>query len=153
MNLRQFRLVNDDELICELVQYSDDESEILVRKVLKIITADDYDNNVRYYSFKPWISFQEEIDDLSVINSMHVLTEVMPSDSLKKHYTRALKDIKNQEELSKKNVDLDAILEATENLTEEEMRVYIQNLIDDNDKFIDSNETNVITFRPKDTLH
>jgi hypothetical protein len=106
MNLRQFRLVNDDELICELVQYSDDESEILVRKVLKIITADDYDNNVRYYSFKPWISFQEEIDDLSVINSMHVLTEVMPSDSLKKHYTRALKDIKNQEELSKKNVDL-----------------------------------------------
>lgn len=153
MNLRQFRLVNNDELICELVQYSDDETEILVRKVLKIITADDYDNNVRYYSFKPWISFQEEIDDLSVINSMHVLTEVMPSDSLKKHYTRALKDIKNQEELSKKNVDLDAILEATENLTEEEMRVYIQNLIDDNDKFIDSNETNVITFRPKDTLH
>ena len=153
MNLRQFKLVNNDELICELVQYSDDETEILVRKVLKIITADDYDNNVRYYSFKPWISFQEEIDDLSVINSMHVLTEVMPSDSLKKHYTRALKDIKNQEELSKKNVDLDAILEATENLTEEEMRVYIQNLIDDNDKFIDSNETNVITFRPKDTLH
>lgn len=153
MNLRQFKLVNNDELICELVQYSDDETEILVRKVLKIITADDYDNNVRYYSFKPWISFQEEIDDLSVIHSMHVLTEVMPSDSLKKHYTRALKDIKNQEELSKKNVDLDAILEATENLTEEEMRVYIQNLIDDNDKFIDSNETNVITFRPKDTLH
>lgn len=153
MNLRQFKLVNDDELICELVQYSDDETEILVRKVLKIITADDYDNNVRYYSFKPWISFQEQIDELSVINSMHVLTEVMPSDSLKRHYTKALNDIKNQEELSKKNVDLDQLLEATENLTEEEMREYIQDLIDDKKKFADSNETNIITFKPKDTLH
>ena len=153
MNLRQFKLVNDDELICELVQYSDDETEILVRKVLKIITADDYDNNVRYYSFKPWISFQEQIDELSVINSMHVLTEVMPSDSLKRHYTKALNDIRNQEELSKKNVDLDQLLEATENLTEEEMREYIQDLIDDKKKFADSNETNIITFKPKDTLH
>ena len=78
MNLRQFKLVNNDELICELVQYSDDESEILVRKVLKIIAADDFENNVRYYSFKPWISFQDEIDELSVIQSMHVLTEVVP---------------------------------------------------------------------------
>ena len=153
MNLRQFKLVNDDELICELVQYSDDETEILVRKVLKIITADDYDNNVRYYSFKPWISFQEQIDELSVINSMHVLTEVMPSDSLKRHYTKALNDIKNQEELSKKNVDLDQLLEATENLTEEEMREYIQDLINDEKKIADSNETNIITFKPKDTLH
>lgn len=153
MNLRQFKLVNNDELICELVQYSDDESEILVRKVLKIIAADDFENNVRYYSFKPWISFQDEIDELSVIQSMHVLTEVMPSDSLKKHYSTAITDIENHSKLTKKNVDLDALLEATDNLSEEEMREYIQNLIDDKEPFQDSSDTNVITFKPKETLH
>ena len=153
MNLRQFKLVNNDELICELVQYSDDETEILVRKVLRILAADDFDNNVRYYSFKPWISFQDQIDELAVINTMHVLTEVVPSDSLKKHYQTALSDIQNQEELSKKNVDLDSLLDATENLTEQEMREYIKNLVEDEEPIFDSSDTNVITFKPKDTLH
>jgi hypothetical protein len=152
MNLRQFKLVNNDELICELVQYSEDESEILVRKVLRIITAEDYDNNVRYYSFKPWISFQDEIDELTVIQAMHVLTEVMPSDSLKKHFKVALGDIQKQEALSKKNIDLDSLLEQTENMTENEIRTYMQSLIDDEDTR-DSGDTNVIAFTPKGTMH
>ena len=152
MNLRQFKLVNNDELICELVQYSEDESEILVRKVLKIIAADDYDNNVRYYSFKPWISFQDEIDELTVIQAMHVLTEVMPSDSLKKHFKVAVNDIKDKEALSKKNIDLDSILDQTENMTESEIRTYIQGLIEDEDTK-DSGDTNVIAFTPKGTMH
>lgn len=153
MNLRQFKLVNDDELICELVQYSDDETEILVRRVLKIITADDYESNVRYYSFKPWISFQDDINDLTVINAMHVLTEVVPSESLKKHYGVAVGDIQKQEALSRKNIDLDSILERTEHMSDNEMRKYIQSLIDEEQTVKDSGDTNVIAFTPKGTLH
>lgn len=152
MNLRQFKLVNNDELICELVQYTDDETEILVRKCLRIIAADDFENNVRYYSFKPWISFQDDISELTVINAMHVMTEVLPSESLKKHYEVAVDDIQKQEELTKKNIDLDMLLDKTENMSEAEMRGFIQGLVDD-EPVKDSGDTNVITFTPKGTMH
>ena len=51
---RQFKLTNQDEIIAEVVDHGDDNSpDIIVRKVMKIIVVDDYEENVRFYTFKP----------------------------------------------------------------------------------------------------
>ena len=50
MNLKQFKMTNNDEIICEVVEDTDadDGGVIVIRKALRILTSEDYENNIRY---------------------------------------------------------------------------------------------------------
>ena len=77
MNLKQFKMTNNDEIICEVVEDANTQEDgaIIVRKALRILTSEDYENNIRYYSFKPLISFQDAFDELVVMNVGHIILE------------------------------------------------------------------------------
>ena len=96
MNLKQFKLTNDEEIICEVLETEDNPgAEVVVRKVLKLMCIDDYDRNVRYYSFKPWMSFTDDIDGLQTLSLGHIVGQMNPSVTLALHYAQAVKEVES----------------------------------------------------------
>ena len=65
---KQFKLASGDEIICEVVQWNmDEETEIVVRKAMKLVMGETEGGNYRYYSFRPWMVYQEKSTGLYYI--------------------------------------------------------------------------------------
>ena len=94
MILKQFKMANGDELICEIVQWPvNDEQEVVVRKILKINSADNYFSSTKYYSLRPYMSFFDDIGLLYILNPFHILCEVEPSPDLRSLYLETIQMI------------------------------------------------------------
>ena len=51
--LKQFKLTNDEEIVCEIVQWPEDADEpVIIKKVLKINSSDNYLSGTKYYSLR-----------------------------------------------------------------------------------------------------
>ena len=166
MNLKQFKMTNNDEIICEIVEDSDaeDGGVIVIRKALRILTSEDYENNIRYYSFKPLLSFQDDFEELVVMNVGHVICESLPSKTLVLHYARAVKEVESvQSEKAERNIDVDKLLNEIEGMDDDEVTEYLQDKLNQNDivstrglaeeDVMDSDAPNIIQFKPKGTMH
>lgn len=159
MNLKQFKLTNDDEIIAEIVEGPHEESgDLVLRKVLKIQCAEDFEQNVRYYSFRPWMSFQDNTEELSVLNIGHIIGETLPSKSLVIQYAAAMKEVEKSAE-DRTELDLDALIDELKDLSFEEMEALVEEKLRakreaKDDPFMqDSSQPNIIHFRPTDTKH
>jgi len=161
MNIKQFKLVNNEEIVCEFVDTVGKEGDIICRKMLKIFHAEDYNNGVRYYSFKPMLSFQDDLNTLNVLNCDHIVLETEPSKTLLYHYTSALEEIERVKKVRGNNKDLniDEIMMDTTDMTTEEIADYLQEkydmgMISDEELYsVDSADNNVIHLNPKGTMH
>ena len=155
MNLKQFKLTNGDEIICEVVEDAAEEGSLIVRKALKSNSAEDYENNVRYYSFRPLVSFQDNFDELVVVNVGHIISETLPSKTLVVHYSGAIKEVQRSQD-GKAEFNLDEIIAEIDDMSEQEVHEYLSQRIHEQyvEKNNDSGETsNIINFKPKGTLH
>lgn len=155
MNLKQFKLTNGDEIICEVVDDAAEEGSLIVRKALKINSAEDYENNVRYYSFRPLVSFQDNFDELVVVNVGHIISETLPSKTLVVHYSGAIKEVQRSQ-AGKAEFNLDEIIAEIDDMSEEEVHEYLRERIHEQyaEKHSDSSEpNNIIHFNPKGTFH
>lgn len=154
MNLRQFKLTNGDEIVADIVEVAE-EGDLVIRSVLKIFQAEDMNNGIRYYSFKPWLSFQDELNEITVLNIGHVIGETAPSEELLKHYSYAILQIAN--ESVKKALNIDELEKETAGLTDDELRDYMSEKLNLNSdaQTPDSSNNNVIEFKTnwKDKLH
>lgn len=91
MNVIQFKLSNNDELICEVVEEPGEEDvNLIVRNALQIITYDDPGEGIRMYSFRPWMIYQDQESFLQLLNMNHIIGEAKPSDMLLAQYRKAL---------------------------------------------------------------
>ena len=154
-NLKQFRLTTGDEILCELVDEAQEEGCLLVRRILRIIATDDFENNVRYYSFKPWVSFQDDFKEIVVLNVGHIVSETEPSPTLQAHFTVANKEVE-EAQVDKKTLDVDKLMKDTAGMSENEIFEYMEQTIiemEQADQESDSAKSNVIKFPPKETLH
>tara|TARA_B100000900_G_scaffold409324_1_gene425057 strand:- start:840 stop:1301 length:462 start_codon:yes stop_codon:yes gene_type:complete len=153
MNLKQFKLTNGDEIICEVIEDAANEGSLVIRKALKINSAEDYENNVRYYSFRPLVSFQDNFDELVIVNVGHIITESLPSKTLVMHYSGAVKEVERTQE-GKGEFNLDEIIADIQDMTEQEVQEYIKYQLREQQEFVgDSSTSNVIKFNPKSTFH
>lgn len=150
MNLKQFKLTNNDEIICEVVE--DTDAGLVVRRALRVISADDFEDNIRYYQFRPWVSFQDDFDELCVLNIGHIISETLPSKTLAVHFANAVKEVQEQQEL-KKDFNLDEIVNQMDELTDEEIRELVNQKVREKRFMQDSDEPNIIHFKPTDTKH
>jgi hypothetical protein len=150
---KQFKLTNGDEMICELVANGDEDStaDVIIRRAMKIVTTDDLEENIRYYTLKPWMSFQDDTTDLVALNSVHIVGESTPSETVMLHYAAALADADRYNKVKKAGLTLQEIQEKMQELTEEEMNAFLQAKYDEISE--DSDMANVIQFKPKGTMH
>ena len=78
MELRQFKLTNNEEIICDVIEWDDEENnQIVVRKALRIIGTDDF--------------------ALVLINADHIVAETIPCKVAVEYYVDVIKDLVAEE--------------------------------------------------------
>ena len=84
MSIKQFKLTNNDEIICEVVEWNtgDEASDIIVKKALKVIAVEDYQKGWRFFAFRPWMSFQDDVSVLQAVNASHIIVTTNPSPAI-----------------------------------------------------------------------
>tara|TARA_R110000772_G_scaffold121989_2_gene228282 strand:- start:1702 stop:2082 length:381 start_codon:yes stop_codon:yes gene_type:complete len=94
MDIRQFKLANDEEIICEVVEWNNEEDDtMIVRKALQIVAIDDASVSMRYYSFKPWMLMNHDPEVVQIVNSYHIIAESQPAKVTIEHYHEVLKEL------------------------------------------------------------
>ena len=147
MEIKQFKLSSGEEIVCEVLEWPDadeDIADIVVRNIYKIVAIDQTVSGNRYYTFKPWMVFQDEPDMFQTININHVIGEANPSQKLLEQYFNILKG-----ELSEES-------EAAREELEKKLADYIHNLrqmVNQQVGSSDSGEENVIKFPGGRTIH
>ncbi len=158
-DLKQFKLTNDEEIICEVMQWDDPENPaMVVRGAMRIIAAEDFNRGVRFYAFRPWMVFNDNPEELQILNAGHIIGEMTPSKGLVNHYTKTIKAVKKA--LEKKELPLDDIAPKVEKMNEDDFHDFLDAYLKEDDVFnpdkigLDSdNSSNIIKFKPKGTMH
>lgn len=149
--IRQFKLASGEEIVCEIVQWhNEEELEIVVRKPMKLVMGEMAETGVRYYSFRPWMVYQENPEDLIVLNGNHVIGIGFPPKTLIAQFDEAVDEMaqmnKHREEEYKLNhpspEDI-ANITSKVKVSAKGIEEYLQTLKDDSDF------NNVIQFDPK----
>lgn len=94
VDLKQFKLTNDEEIICEVMVWNDRTTDdIVVRRALRIVSLDDPGGSMRYYTFKPWMLMNNDPDSIHVLNSNHIISESSPTKIAMEYYYDVLKEM------------------------------------------------------------
>ena len=100
MDLRQFKLTNQEEIVCEVVEWHDVSNTVLIKNAFRIFASEELESATRYYTYKPWLLIHNKIDSITVLHKHHIVAETYPSDPAVKYYTEVLSDFMNEEEIS-----------------------------------------------------
>jgi|TARA_R110001592_G_scaffold37531_1_gene125127 hypothetical protein len=102
-DVRQIVLSNGTELLCEVIQWPDldiDEQEVMIiRKACKIIIQENFEQGTRWFTFRPFMTYQDDASSLCSLMPYHIITIGNPSTILKnqyKKYQKLLIDEENQ---------------------------------------------------------
>lgn len=93
--IKQVRLSDGSEIICELIE--EYEQEIIVRIPLKIVKID-LSHEKSIYTFKPYMTYTEFTDNFIALNFDHVIAIANPHKEILKQYVRAIKKIEKLRE-------------------------------------------------------
>lgn len=125
LNLRQFKLSNLEEIICEVVSWPEKDGEpLLIRKALKIYAIDDGfedgQSTMRYYTFKPWVLINNDVDSVHFLNRNHIISESKPTTIAVNYFVDVVKEIRNindeDEEIEYVQLEGDSTEEGTGNI-------------------------------------
>ena len=75
---RQLKLTGGDEIICEVIDETD--YEIVIRYAALIVAAEDFTQRVRYYTFRPYMMYQELPDQHILLNPDHIACISVPHE-------------------------------------------------------------------------
>ena len=100
-DIRQLVLSNGQELLCEVIQWPDmdiDEQEVMIiRKAAKIIIQENFEQGTRWFTFRPFMTYQDDNSSLCSLMPYHIITIGHPSKILKNQYTKYLKLLSSEE--------------------------------------------------------
>ena len=151
--IRQFKLANGDEVVCEIVQWhNEEELELVTRKVMKLVQSEA--NGVKYYVFRPWMIYQESADDMIIINGHHVVGIGFPTEPLLYQYREALVEMEKlhqQRQEEYKHMNPDDIQEISKMVrrASDDIEDYLRSLHEDDS----DGGGNVVDLFSKKTLH
>lgn len=93
---RQFRLTSGDEIVCEVIQWHDDESnEMIVRSAMKLTQYEQRDG-LKYFSFRPYMVYVENPRELIILNGYMIEGAAVPSEPLLHQYYMAVEEMEKQ---------------------------------------------------------
>lgn len=157
-DIKQFKLTNDDEIICEILNWDDEEGSVLIRSALRIINMEDYGRGMRFFAFRPWVLFQDDPAEVSILNAGHIIAEATPSKNVLKHYYNSLDEIRKtlKNKSKKKDIPLEDVASKLDEMDEEDFERYMDSLADEEnlDNLDSDMPENVIQFKvPPKTVH
>ena len=164
-NLRQIKLTNGDEIVADIVEWNNEEhDEIAIKNAMKLSM---YENQTgdKYFSFRPFMIYQEGEEDIQVVLNIHVVAIAVPMEALLVQYRIAVQDMHKThlERLQGVSDEMDIAdiqrmtREAIEKMkvSTEDMQMYLDELdsFDSFDGDSDSGHNNVIDLFGKKTIH
>lgn len=139
-NFTQFKLSNGDEIIVNVIQEPEGEDiNIVVKNAMMIVRSEEVDAGFRYYSLRPWMSFQLNSDYFQLLNYSHIIGEAKPDRELVIQYEKA---IENEMGPSRENDEQDL----------EMLKALYQNYTTNEEEDLDV-EDNIVPLFDKDKLH
>lgn len=141
----QFKLSNGDELIAEVIDREDDYTNVVVRNAMKIVTLENPESGYRYYSFRPWMVYQDQPQMLQLINQSHIVGEAQPNELLLIQYNKAVELEETSAEERKQEVEKKL----------KDIEDSIKDILNNPDRYVDSDgpDLNVVKFDPSKKLH
>ena len=151
VTFKQFKLSNGDEIVADVVDSQDD--VLIIRAAMRIVETEVFEQGMSYFALRPYISFQDTLDQLQLLNTRHIITENTPSKYVMKHYAKSVSAMSKFLKNSKKS------LEEFENMSPKELDDWIMNFIEreteEKEKIKENLGENIIVFPSldKDKLH
>jgi hypothetical protein len=143
LDLRQFKLADGDEIMCEVVEFHEEEDALVIRKTLKLVMMDNMQNGIRYFAFRPFMMYQLESTSFQVIQCAHIIAEAAPSQELINEYFTSL------ENLTSDDTD-DENMDEIRKRAEKKLKEYLATQME----LKDSSNENIISFpSPSDKIH
>ena len=105
MEIRQFKLANNDEIMCEVVEYHEEDDAIVIRRTMKMVQMDNMANGTRYYAFRPFMMYQMTKEAFQIINCGHIISEANPNQDLILEYFKAIETAMEDEVGAEENMD------------------------------------------------
>jgi hypothetical protein len=137
--VRQFKMITGQEIICEVMEWPDDQvADMIVKNAVEVVGTDMADG-IRYYSFKPWMVMQEGDGVFLNLNADMIVCEAIPTAKLFSYYEEAIANKKK--ELEEDEVPMSSKIEEWLN----RLRDQVEGATDSDGK--------VIRFPNKDKLH
>src|SRR6056300_568329 len=100
MDIKHFKLTNQEEIICEVVEWDNENNrDLVIRKSLKIepkLSAED--NGYKYYTFTPWMAMQESLNSLQALNADQILAIATPSQTALDYFADVVNDVMASQE-------------------------------------------------------
>lgn len=91
-DVKQFKLANGEELVAEVLSWADEESDdISIVNPLKIVATEDFQRGFRYYTFRPWMTYDSP-NTVQLLNLNHVVGVAVPSSKMVEQYDIALRN-------------------------------------------------------------
>jgi hypothetical protein len=94
-DVRQIILSNGQELLCEVVQWPDiniDEDQVMIiRRSAKIIIQENFEQGTRWFTFRPFMTYQDDNNSLVSLMPYHIMSIGHPSRVLKNQYKKYIK--------------------------------------------------------------
>ena len=95
-SLMQFKLVTGEEIVCEVLQWpnpdeDDEETNIVIRRAMKILSFEPRPGGLRVYMFRPWMVLQSGSTQVQSLFDYQIVGEAIPSELMIQQYHMALK--------------------------------------------------------------
>ena len=114
-SIRQFKLTNGDEIVCDVVEWPDEEegpNALVVRNAYKIhMVVPITPSENRFYQFRPWMIYQDNPEYFQILNGDHILAEATPSEEMLQQYARLFSEESELEDLDKMQAKLKEMLD------------------------------------------
>ena len=92
VDVRQLVLSNGQEILCEVIQWPDlevdDNDVLIIRKAAKIIIQENFKEGTRWFTFRPFMTYQDDNNSLCSLMPHHIISIAHPSDLLKSQYEK-----------------------------------------------------------------
>lgn len=167
-SFRQLKLTNGDEIVADVYQWNDDDhDEVVVKNAMKLNLYEG-PTGEKFFSFRPWMVYQEQESDLLVLLARHIISIAIPIEPLLVQYRAAVSnmhDIGNQRlQGSEKDMSLDQLQQYTRETMKklkdtmadlDEFSMELDNMPSLRDAFDDDSDGggNVIDMFTKKTIH
>ena len=143
MDLRQFKLADGDEIMCEVVEFHEEEDALVIRKTLKLVMMDNMQNGIRYFAFRPFMMYQLEPTSFQVIQCAHIIAEAAPSQELINEYFTSLENLTSDD-------NDDENMDEIRKRAQKKLQEYLSGQLE----LADSSNENIISFpSPSDKIH
>lgn len=100
MTYMQFKLTSGEEILCQVLEDDEDDVNIVVRQTMEIIAAENF-SGMRFYTFRPWMTYQVNSEYMQLVNTSHIVGEAKPDKLLLQQYLKVVedaeKDVKEKE--------------------------------------------------------